>query len=402
MDERIFDMNSKPFGNDWQDESCFDSANTREAVASLLHGIRSRKGFITLVGDQGTGKTSLLQRVADELEGEAEVVCVFDSGLGFDELLEYLCVQLGLDTDDSRRMSMLDKLNAYLLDSLVEGGNVVVIIDDAHLIDERLLEELRLLTNLETSTEKILQIVLCGELSLETKLKRHSLRQVRQRIGMRAVLKPLAKDDVVDYIDSRLAPWEARAEDIFSGGAIRRLSGGRKPTPASVNSLAARAMEIALEKGLPLVPASSIRKAEAEQRRTLKGEGSGSTAAALRWTGYGGAAFAAAAVAVLLTNNWQGGVTNVVAPGTEPVPSYSNSVQLALVELQNQSELADSALAEVSKAKTTSETAVAEAVVSEDGLADSPQVPVLVEAVAPEQADDVAAAAILGTSCGST
>jgi general secretion pathway protein A len=230
--------------------------STREAMASIVHGIGARKGFLTLVGEAGTGKTTLLKRIVEEVEGETIVVFVFNPGVTFDELLEFICMELGIAGDARRRLTLLDRLNEFLLEQLTEGRNVVVMIDEAQTIEDSVLEELRLLSNLETSKEKILQILLAGQPELEDKLRRPGLRQLRQRIAVRATLKPMRADEIGAYVSTRLRSAGASSGDLFAPAALRKIWTAAQGIPRVINVICDNAMMIAFAEGKQRISAS--------------------------------------------------------------------------------------------------------------------------------------------------
>jgi len=233
---------------------------TREAMASVLYGIESRKGFVTLVGEAGTGKTTLLKRVVEEIEAQARVVFVFNPAVSFEELLEFICSELGIPAEGSKRLNLIERLNTYLLEQLTEGRNVVVMIDEAQTLDDSVLEELRLLSNLETSKEKILQIILSGQPELEEKLRRPGLRQLRQRIGARAILKPMRAREIGAYVETRLRSAGSREGRLFAASALRRIWKASQGIPRVVNVICDNAMMIAFAEGKKRITAKIVRE----------------------------------------------------------------------------------------------------------------------------------------------
>src|SRR5262245_2592182 len=156
----------------------------QEAYANLLYGIRERKGFVVLVGEVGTGKTTLLRRLMVNLEADVRFAFFYNTTLTFEELLSFVCRELGLAVKDKGSLEQLQELNAFLIERFATGGNAALLIDEAQNLQEEVLENLRLLSNLELSGEKLLQIVLVGQPELELKLNQPALRQLKQRIGL--------------------------------------------------------------------------------------------------------------------------------------------------------------------------------------------------------------------------
>ena len=142
MYAHFYQLAENPFNLTPDPKFHYINESTREAMAAILHGLKGRKGFITLIGEAGTGKTTLLKRILDEIEGETQVVFVFNPGVSFDELLEFICMELGISTDGRRRLQLIERLNAHLLAQLTAGRNVVVMIDEAQTLDDDVLEEL--------------------------------------------------------------------------------------------------------------------------------------------------------------------------------------------------------------------------------------------------------------------
>src|SRR5215813_11419199 len=163
-----------------------------EALAALSYGIEQRKGFLSLVGEVGTGKTTLLRHLLGALSASTQSVLLLYPTVQFDEMLVFILQELGIPTAGAGKLTMLQRLHEFLLEHTRSGGNAAILIDEAQDLDARTLEEFRLLSNLETGTEKILQIVLAGQPELERKLAQPELRQLRQRIALHVRLRVLA------------------------------------------------------------------------------------------------------------------------------------------------------------------------------------------------------------------
>lgn len=318
MYAHFYQLSEEPFNLTPDPKYHYVNEATREALASVLYGIRSRKGFISLIGEAGCGKTTLLKRVLEELEGDTRVVFVFNPAVSFDELLEYICIELGVPTDGRGRLHLLERLNHYLLDQLTQGRNVVVMIDEAQTLDDKVLEELRLLSNLETSKEKILQILLSGQPELDEKLRRPQLRQLRQRIGVRGNLGPMRADEIDAYIQTRLRSAGAPRADLFTPAALRRAWQAAEGIPRVVNVICDNAMMTAFAEGKDRISVQVMNQAI----RDLRGESGGREAwiATLRgWFAapagrYATAGILAAAVLIPLGIGIFGGDEEVAAP----------------------------------------------------------------------------------------
>jgi general secretion pathway protein A len=298
MYAHFYQLSENPFNLTPDPKFHYVNESTREAMASLLHGIKSRKGFITLIAEAGTGKTTLLKRIVDEIEGETQIVFVFNPGVSFDELLEFICSELGIETRGCKRLHLLERLNQHLLEQLTAGRNVVVMIDEAQTLEDSVLEELRLLSNLETSKEKILQILLSGQPELDEKLRKPSLRQLRQRIGVRATLKPVQLAEMQAYVETRLRGAGADRTDLFTPASLKKIwqvSGG---IPRVINVICDNAMMIAFAEGQKRITPKTLQEAV----RDLEGEGGGfETGSRIReWMMARSVGYALAAAAVVL------------------------------------------------------------------------------------------------------
>lgn len=262
-----FGFREKPFNLTPDPKFLYLNASYREALASLHYGIAERKGFVALIGEAGTGKTTLLRRLLSELGPETRSVLVLNPSVGFDDLLGFILTDLGRPpAPGTPKLEMLEALNAELLDTLARGGNVVVLIDEAQDLGIGVLEELRLLSNLETAKEKILQFVLAGQPELDVMLERRELRQLRQRIAVFARLRALARRELEAYVAARIEAAGGSANDLFSRPALFRLwrfSGG---VPRLVNVAGDNALVTAYAAGRRRVGWRAVGEAVADLR----------------------------------------------------------------------------------------------------------------------------------------
>lgn len=298
MYAHFYQLSENPFNLTPDPKFHYVNESTREAMASLLHGIKSRKGFITLIAEAGTGKTTLLKRIVDEIEGETQIVFVFNPGVSFDELLEFICSELGIETRGCKRLHLLERLNQHLLEQLTAGRNVVVMIDEAQTLEDSVLEELRMLSNLETSKEKILQILLSGQPELDEKLRKPSLRQLRQRIGVRATLKPVQLNEMQAYVETRLRSAGAERTDLFTPASLKKIWQASGGIPRVINVICDNAMMIAFAEGQKRITPKTLTEAV----RDLEGDfGAFETGSRIRdWLMSRSAGYALAAAAVVL------------------------------------------------------------------------------------------------------
>jgi type II secretory pathway predicted ATPase ExeA len=229
-----------------------------EAYASLLMGVQERKGFIVMTGEVGTGKTTLLRKLMKNLEANVCFAYVYNTTLTFDELLTYTCDELGIKVEGEGRLKLIQALNAFLIDQLRRGGTGVLLIDEAQHLGEDALENLRLLSNLETSTEKLLQIVLVGQPELDAKLALPGLRQLRQRISLQCRLDRLRDREVESYIRFRLETAGAPRTDLFSSGALERIIRYSTGIPRLINVICDNALLIAYASSARSVSAAIV------------------------------------------------------------------------------------------------------------------------------------------------
>lgn len=260
----FFGMRERPFNVTADPKFLYLNARYREALASLHYGVTQRKGFVTLIGEAGTGKTTLLKKLLNDLDPNTRTVFVFNTNVTFDEILEYIFGEFDLPVHNGKRLYMLQRLNAFLLDELREGRNVALLIDEAQDLDYSVMEDLRLLSNLETSKEKILQIVLAGQPELGQKLTNPSLRQLRQRVAVNCRLMPLTREELAEYIQSRLSSAGCSDPQLFSRDAedrVYQISGG---IPRIVNVVCDNALVIGYAMGKKRISADIVDEAAAD------------------------------------------------------------------------------------------------------------------------------------------
>lgn len=228
MYEEFFHFSIHPFRNSPDPRFFFQSVNHRDALAMLAYGIREGKGFMLVMGDVGTGKTMLVQTLKAELADRAILIEVAYPWVSADDILSALRARIGLAPVPSENPEAVDSLRERLLELVNEGREVVLVIDEAHQLPIKTLEGIRLISNIETNTRKLLQIVLLGQEELGTLLSQYSLRQVQQRIALSCHLKPLNRAETADYIRHRLRVANGNPE-LFSAGAadlVYQYSGG--------------------------------------------------------------------------------------------------------------------------------------------------------------------------------
>jgi len=233
----FFGLQQKPFNPTPDPRFLYASPGHREGLAQLLYGVREHKGFILLTGAIGTGKTTLLRTLLSRLDGNTASAFVFDTTLPFEGLLEYMLEDLGVAKPGESHVQRLIALNNFLIERRRAGQNTVLILDEAQNLDHHALEQIRLLSNFETDTEKLLQILLVGQPELLDTLDRPELRQLKQRIGLRCRILPLTPEQTRDYIRTRLRVAGARDLGLFSDAAIIRIAEHSGGIPRVINTL---------------------------------------------------------------------------------------------------------------------------------------------------------------------
>src|SRR3989442_3036849 len=194
----FYGLEEMPFSASPDPKFLYLTPGHREALAQLVYSVQENRGFLVMTGEVGTGKTPLLQTSLRQLNGEIAVAYVFNATLSFEDLLEYVLDELGVPASASSPAQRLLALRRFMLDRRRAGQRTVLILDEAQNLDTATLEKIRLLSNLETPTEKLLQILLVGQPELRAKLDRPELRQLAQRIELRCSLPPLSHEQVHD------------------------------------------------------------------------------------------------------------------------------------------------------------------------------------------------------------
>lgn len=240
-----------------------------EALARLWYGVRQRKGFVVVTGEVGTGKTLLLRCLLEALAREGmQFSYIFNPRLTASEFLQDAVTDFGLATAGQAKPEILRKLNCWLLGTHNRGSIAVLVVDEAHLLDWDVLEEIRLLTNLETTEHKLLQIVLAGQTELEEKLKSSQLRQLRQRIAFHAKLLALTEAETVSYIQQRLAKAGAGVQTILPESVCRLVHEYSQGIPRVINNLCENAMLCAFAKRVHVVNAAIVHQVAQDQGLT--------------------------------------------------------------------------------------------------------------------------------------
>lgn len=242
MYHAFYGFRESPFNITPDPRFLFFSRRHREAYDHLLFGIRERKGFIQLTGEVGAGKTTLCRALLEDLGPSCRTALLLNPSLSKIQLLRSILRELGLAYRGNDRMRCLEVLNQFLLEEVSAGRDVILIVDEAQDLTDELLEQIRLLSNLETDQRKLLQIVLLGQNELRDKLDQRKLRQLRQRITVRYHLGPLGLRETGDYVRHRLHVAGADDPHLFSALAIGRLHLYARGVPRLINAACDKAL----------------------------------------------------------------------------------------------------------------------------------------------------------------
>jgi general secretion pathway protein A len=280
MYNEFYGFSEQPFDITPDPKFLFLTESHREALASMNYGIKERKGFISISGEVGTGKTTLIHQLLDSLERGVKVVFISQTKVTFEQLLREIILELKLRlVGEQNKLSLTRKFNQYLIKRLALDNNLAIIIDEAQHLSIEALEELRMLSNLETATAKLLQIILVGQPELEDKLNSRELRQLKQRIVIRRRILPLREEDSRRYIEHRLKIVGSSTSQVFTPDALSMICHYSKGIPRTINILCDNAFLIGHGHGKkkvnPLIIQEVIRHMEALPRKEWVEENTG-------------------------------------------------------------------------------------------------------------------------------
>jgi type II secretory pathway predicted ATPase ExeA len=254
----FFQLEKFPFNNNPDPSFLCMLPQAREALAGLEYGVAARKGFLVLVGEVGTGKTTLLRSAISTLRGTAvHTSFIFNPRLEPLEFLEFVLTDFGLTPTTHTKSGMLLQLNRWLVERFAAGETCVLIVDEAQSLSTDLLEEVRLLTNLETDTQKLLQIVLSGQPELEAKLREPGLRQLRQRVALWCRTEPLTREQTEEYIRQRLSIAGAK-QTIFLPESIETVFRFSRGIPRLINLLCEHSIILAYVENMKQIPPALV------------------------------------------------------------------------------------------------------------------------------------------------
>jgi general secretion pathway protein A len=267
-----FGFKENPFNLTPDPRYLFLSPYHKEALDHLLYGINERKGFIAITGGIGTGKTTLCRALLSHLDPSTKSALIFNAFISDIELLKAINQEFGLPVGLGKvsKKEYIDALNQFLLRNFARGGNAVLLVDESQNLSDAVLEQIRMLSNLETEREKLIQIVLVGQSELKELLAAPSLRQLNERITVRYDLSPLESRDIRGYVEHRLVVAGGRGNVRFTDGGCRKIALFSKGNPRRINAVCDRSLLIAYVEGVQRITKSTVRRAIEELHRDMR------------------------------------------------------------------------------------------------------------------------------------
>jgi general secretion pathway protein A len=239
----FYGLRKQPFHITPDPEFLYLSPSHKEALAAIIYGIEQKKGFVTITGAVGVGKTTILRSYLDQADKtHLKIIYIFNSNLTFKELLETIYQELGIAVEGREIPEMMTELYDVLIEEYKKGNTVVLVVDEAQNMPMQTLESLRMISNLETSKDKLLQIVLVGQPEFEETLNLPTMRQLKQRVAIRSIILPLTRAESVEYIKFRLVKAGAHSFSVFTAGAIKLVVKTAKGIPRIINVLCDNAL----------------------------------------------------------------------------------------------------------------------------------------------------------------
>ena len=238
----FYGLKENPFNITPDPRFLYMSAHHKEAYDHVMYGIRQRKGFIELTGEVGSGKTTLCRSILSDIGRSMATALIVNPSLTETQLMRSMLSDFGVEVSGRDRLAYIQALNDFLLERHHQGANVVLFVDEAQNLSPQAMEQVRMLSNLETDQHKLIQMVLCGQPELKKRLARSDLRQLRQRITVRYHLLPLTREDVVHYIDHRLRVAGCNGGVFFDSSAVSELYKHSHGGPRVINAVCDNAL----------------------------------------------------------------------------------------------------------------------------------------------------------------
>ena len=264
MYKDFYKLKELPFNTTSDPDFFFPSSRHEEAFSHLVYGIASRRGIVVVTGEIGTGKTTLRRTLLNRLDKSVKTALILNPNFSDLQLLQMIINDLGISYVKKTKLDLVGAISLFLIEESVQGNNVVVIIDECQSLNVRQLEQIRLLSNLETEKEKLLQIILVGQPELSDKLKNPALRQLTQRVSVHYHMLPLQKEEVAQYINHRLKVAGADPKLQFTPQAFETIYEISKGTPRVINILCDRALLAGFTKGVFSIDHSLIQESAKE------------------------------------------------------------------------------------------------------------------------------------------
>jgi len=273
MYKAFFGFAENPFNMSPDPSFLFRSAQHEEALANLIYGVQSRKGFVVLTGEVGTGKTTMLECLRDFLSSQQiTYASLFNSRLNVEQFFEMIAYDFGLRCTRTSKTEVLFALNEMIIERANLGRTTVLIVDEAHNLDWDVLEEIRLLGNLENRRGKMLQILLAGQPELDRKLEAPEFRQLKQRIALRCLLQPFQLEETLDYVQSRLTRAGLRAQSVFPDEILREIHFRTQGIPRVINAMCDNLLLTAFALETKVVTVAMVDEVSGDMRLHLPGQ----------------------------------------------------------------------------------------------------------------------------------
>ncbi len=273
MYKAFFGFTENPFNMSPDPSFLFRSRQHEEALANLIYGVQSRKGFVVLTGEVGTGKTTMLECLRDFLSAQqVTYASLFNSRLTVQQFFEMVAYDFGLRCTRTSKTEVLFALNEMIIERANLGRTTVLIVDEAHNLDWDVLEEIRLLGNLENRRGKMLQILLAGQPELDHKLESPEYRQLKQRIALRCVLEPFQLEETIEYIESRMSRAALKQQSIFSPEILSEIHFRTQGIPRLINAMCDNLLLTAFALETKTVNMAMIDEVSTDMRLQLPGQ----------------------------------------------------------------------------------------------------------------------------------